>query len=155
MAKKYRKCLLCEQEYLYCSGCSHDKTKPTWMAEFHEENCKNIFQTCTDFNMKFLTKDEAKKTLSKCDLTNKANFKPSVQNTIAIILAEPKKPAEEKIAPAPAVKKVAKAPVAPKAAKTPVVEKTEITPIIEKIETIPAPKKAEPAHEVVTETEEK
>ena len=149
MAKKYRKCLLCEKEYLYCSGCAHDKTKPTWMSEFHEENCKTIFQACTDFNMKFLTKDAAKEVLSKCDLSNKSNFRASVQKTLTNIFAEDEKPAEKEVKvekkPAPAVQKAAKAPVAPKAAKTPVVEKTEIAIV---------PEKTEVSSEVVNKTED-
>ena len=128
MGRRSRECYLCGAKYSYCPTCSQDKMKPTWMTEFHEENCKTIFQTCTDFNMKLLTKDEAKNVLSSCDLSNKENFRPSVQKTLATIFMEEKKPVSEK---------PAKAPVAPKAAKTPVVEKTEI------------------AHEVVDKTEEK
>lgn len=137
MGRRSRECYLCGEKYSYCPTCSQDKMKPTWMAEFHEVNCKTIFQTCTDFNMKLLTKDEAKKVLSDCNLSNKESFRSSVQKTLGAIFAEDKKPAVKK------------------AAKTPVVEKTEITPIIEKIETIPAPEKVEPAHEVVNKTEEK
>ena len=128
MGRRTRECYLCGEKYNYCPTCSQDKSKPTWMIEFHEENCKTIFQACTDFNMKFLTKDEVKEVLSKCNLTNKASFRTSVQNTLAAIFAEEKKPD---------VEKSEKKPVAPKAAKTPVVEKTE------------------PAHEVVNKTEEK
>lgn len=146
MGRRTRECYLCGEKYSYCPTCSQDKTKPTWMAEFHEVNCKTIFQTCTDFNMKLLTKDEAKKVLSDCNLSNKESFRSSVQKTLGAIFAEDKKPA---------VEKTAKAPVAPKAAKTPVVEKTEAASIIEKTETIPAPEKAKIEHEVVTETEEK
>ena len=149
---KYRTCLLCETSYKYCSGCSQDKKQPGWMAQFHEENCKNIFQICTNFNMKFLTKKEAQEALLKCDLSNKLKFKDYVQKDLENIFAEDEKPIEKKLvenkpAPtitpktvkAPAIKteKAAKAPVAPKAAKTPVVEKTE------------------PVHEVVNKTAEK
>ena len=115
MGRRTRECYLCGEKYSYCPTCSQDKSKPTWMIEFHEENCKTIFQACTDFNMKFLTKDEAKEVLSKCNLTNKTSFRTSVQNTLTAIFTEEKKPAAEK---------VEKKSVAPKAAKTPVVEKT-------------------------------
>lgn len=149
MAKKNRKCLLCGTEYTYCSGCQKDQSKPAWMAEFHEENCKTIFKTCVSFYMNHLTKSQAKEILSNCDLSQKSTFTSSVQSQLAEIFAEYEKVVEKK----PTAKKPA--PVAPKAAKTPVVEKTEITPIIEKIETTPAPEKAEIAHEVVNKTEEK
>lgn len=86
MGRRNRSCYLCGESYQYCPTCSQDRTKPAWMAEFHSENCKNIFDICTRFNMKMFTKDEAKKAIEKCDLSNKLNFRPSVQNTLSNIL---------------------------------------------------------------------
>ena len=60
MAKRDRKCYLCGTSYKYCPTCSQDRMKPSWMAEFHEENCKNIFDICTKFNMAMLTKQNNK-----------------------------------------------------------------------------------------------
>ena len=76
------------------------------MAEFHDENCKSIFDICTRYNMQLMTKEEAKKALATCNLTNKENFKYYVQRDLANIFAEDPKPAATKAAPA-----------APKAAK--------------------------------------
>ena len=75
MGRRTRECLLCGIKYEYCPTCSQDKMKPTWMAEFHDENCKNIFDIATRFNMQLLTKEEAKAAMEKCDLSNKENFK--------------------------------------------------------------------------------
>ena len=86
MGRRNRSCYLCGTSYQYCPTCSQDRMKPSWMAEFHSENCKNIFDTCTRFNMKMLTKDEAKEAITKCDLSNKLNFRPSVQNTLSNLL---------------------------------------------------------------------
>jgi tetrahydromethanopterin S-methyltransferase subunit A len=36
--------------------------------------------------MELLTKDDAKVAIEKCDLTNKLNFRPSVQNTLSNLL---------------------------------------------------------------------
>lgn len=88
MGKRTRKCYLCGETYQYCPTCSQDKMKPTWMVEFHEENCKNIFDICTRFNMKLITKAEAQTALKECDLSNKANFKPYVQRDLENIFAE-------------------------------------------------------------------
>jgi hypothetical protein len=66
--------------------------KPTWMSEFHNENCKNIFDICTRFNMELMSKSEAQEALSTCDLSNKSNFKSYVQHDFEVIFAEdPKK----------------------------------------------------------------
>ena len=86
MGRRNRSCYLCGESYQYCPTCSQDRTKPAWMAEFHSENCKNIFDICTRFNMKMFTKDEAKEAIEKCDLSNKLNFRPSVQNTLSNLL---------------------------------------------------------------------
>ena len=88
MGKRTRECYLCGKKYSYCPTCSEDRTKPSWMIEFHEENCVKIFATCTEFNIGQLTKDEAKKALSNCDLSNKDAFAPYVQNDLSVIFAE-------------------------------------------------------------------
>lgn len=86
MAKKNRECLTCGIKYSYCSNCN--KKDPSWMAEFHTENCKNIFEICTNFNMGAMSKHEAKDALSVCDLSNKENFKSYVQRDLENIFAE-------------------------------------------------------------------
>ena len=88
MARRDRDCYLCGKEYKYCPTCSQDKMKPTWMGEFHAENCKNIFDICTRFNMQMLTKEEAKDALDACDLSNKDNFKSFVQRDLENIYKE-------------------------------------------------------------------
>lgn len=90
MARRQRECYLCGESYKYCSTCSQDRMKPSWMAEFHSENCKNIFDIATRFNMNLLTKEEAKAAMEKCDLTNKENFKSYVQRDLENIFAEDK-----------------------------------------------------------------
>lgn len=104
MGRRQRECYLCGEKYQYCGTCSQDRMKPTWMAEFHDENCKNIFDICTRYNMELINKTEAKAELSKCDLSNKANFKDYVQRDLANIFAEDPKPVSK-----PAVPKAAKA----------------------------------------------
>ena len=86
MAKKNKICLTCGEQYYYCSNC-HRKD-PVWMSEFHAENCKDIFDICTRFNMQMLTKEQAKAELDACDLTNKENFKSFVQRDLENIYKE-------------------------------------------------------------------
>lgn len=84
--KKNRVCLTCEEKYVYCPNCN--RKDPAWMAEFHHENCKNIFDICTRFNMGMMSKTEAQEALNACDLSNKANFKSYVQRDLANIYKE-------------------------------------------------------------------
>lgn len=92
MGRRNRECYLCGQDYQYCSTCSQDKMKPAWMSEFHSENCKNIFDICTRFNMNLMSKVEAQDTLNSCDLSNKANFKSYVQRDLENIFKVDEEP---------------------------------------------------------------
>ena len=88
MARRQRECYLCGESYKYCNTCSQDKLKPSWMSEFHSESCKDIFDTCTRYNLGLLTKEQAREKLNACDLTNKASFKSYVQTDLENIFAE-------------------------------------------------------------------
>lgn len=92
MGRRNRECYLCGTDYKYCNTCSQDRMKPAWMSEFHSENCKNIFDICTRFNMELISKTEAQEALNSCDLSNKSNFKSYVKRDLENIFAEePKK----------------------------------------------------------------
>ena len=88
MGRRSRECYLCGRDYQYCPTCSQDKMKPAWMFEFHSENCKNIFDICTRFNMNLMSKSEAQDALNACDLSNKENFKSYVIRDLEVIFAE-------------------------------------------------------------------
>ena len=88
MARRARECYLCGTAYKYCPTCSEDRNTPAWMSEFHTDNCKNIFDICTRFNMKLMSKAEAQDALNVCDLSNKSNFKSYVQRDIEVIFEE-------------------------------------------------------------------
>ena len=91
MAKtKARKCIVCGREYEYCNRCSSHATMPTWMALYHDDNCRNIMNIATEYMAGNLTKAEAKSELDGCDLTNKKNFKESVLKAINEIHATKK-----------------------------------------------------------------
>lgn len=99
MGRRNRECYLCGKDYQYCPTCSQDRMKPVWMSEFHSDNCKNIFDICTRFNMKLMSKTDAQQALDTCDLSNKANFKSYVQRDLDVIFAadEISAPAEDPI----------------------------------------------------------
>lgn len=86
MVKKNRKCSTCGTKYSYCPNC--DRNVSSWMSTFHDENCKNIFQICTSFNVDAMSKHEAKAALEQCDLSNKENFASCVQRDLEKIFAE-------------------------------------------------------------------
>ena len=91
MAKaKAKNCIVCGKEYEYCNRCSSHATMPTWMALYHDDNCRSIMNIATEYMAGNLTKAEAKSKLDDCDLTNKKNFSESVLKAINEIYATKK-----------------------------------------------------------------
>ena len=86
--KNNRKCICCQKEYSFCPNCSDYDNLPRWMTIFHDENCKEIFNTVTSYYDKSITKDKAKERLDKCDLSNKYTFKESIKSAIGEIYAK-------------------------------------------------------------------
>lgn len=82
VTKNNKQCVCCGQRYTYCSNCRDFDHLPAWMAIFHDVNCKEIFNTIASYNNKHITKEQAKDTLDKCDLSNKDMLKQSLQDKI-------------------------------------------------------------------------
>ena len=69
--KNNRKCICCSTEYRYCNTCNEDKLKPMWLSIYHNENCKDIFNTASDYLAGAITKEEARQKFNACDLSYK------------------------------------------------------------------------------------
>lgn len=76
--KNNRKCILCGTEYKYCGNCAEDSRLEPWHTIYHDNNCRTIFNTATDYRAGLLTKEEAINIFDTCDLSNKENFKSSI-----------------------------------------------------------------------------
>ena len=100
MSKRSRKCVVCGAEYVYCNTCKEHASQPSWMALYHDENCRSIMNIATEYMAGNLTKADAKSELDKCDLTNKKNFKESVLKAVNEIYAI-KKSTKVEVAKAP------------------------------------------------------
>lgn len=83
MAKKNnRKCIVCGQEYYYCShNCIDSINKPSWYTIFHDENCHDIYGAVANI-LPQQGKEAAKEALDRCDLSNKENFHPNIIKSI-------------------------------------------------------------------------
>ena len=88
MGSRNKICYLCGEKYQYCSTCFQDRYKPAFMSVFHDANCNEIFEICTQYNMKKITKEEAKNRLLKCDLSKKDNFKDCIKKDLNEIFKE-------------------------------------------------------------------
>lgn len=79
MGKRDRTCSVCQKRYQYCPTCTQDRMKPYWMLTYCSESCKDIWDICTQYNMKLLTKTEARKALSACDLSGRDTFADNIK----------------------------------------------------------------------------
>ena len=79
---KYKKtCLLCKNEYKYCSGCSKFKHLPIYMTIFCSENCKTIYEVMNNYESGNIDVDTAKKQLDELDTSRHMYYTKSFANT--------------------------------------------------------------------------
>ncbi len=83
-----RICLTCGNAYEYCGSCPTTLNLPVWKNIFDTENCKTVFETVSDYAQNVITKDVAKRKLSKCGTSNK--YKDNIQKYLNDIMTEPK-----------------------------------------------------------------
>ena len=84
-----RKCIACGAEYSYCPNCSGpDRHAPYWKSQFCSEDCKTIWDTCTQFNFGKVTKAEAKSILSQISIKDKKEYAQCIQRDFETIFKE-------------------------------------------------------------------
>lgn len=91
MARKHRKCAACGTSYDYCPTCWDDRLKPAWMVEFCCEDCKDLWDTATRYNMSLISKEEAKKVIESLNLKPHTEYVKCVQRDLKNILADEQK----------------------------------------------------------------
>ena len=80
-------CKVCGKKYHYCPTCgARGVKKEAWMAQFHDENCKKIFDVLVQYHFKHLNALQVKHILNKCDLSNSDSFDPDVKRKIDEIM---------------------------------------------------------------------
>ena len=84
-----RICLCCGNAYEYCGSCRNGINLPAWKNLFDNENCKDVFQTVSDYEQKAIDKTKAKRILASCDL--KHTFKSNIAKVVDEIVKEEKK----------------------------------------------------------------
>ena len=83
MIKKNNKtCVCCQKKYTFCLSCSDFDSFPRWMAIYHDENCKKICNTTSKYRFKHITKEQARKILDECDLSNRESFNKTIQKDL-------------------------------------------------------------------------
>lgn len=93
--KPLKKCVICGEEYDYCSSCPDKMNMPSWKNSFCSENCKKIYDACAKYNAGELIKEEANALLETCDLSSKSKFSSATKKLIKEITAKPRQKKEE------------------------------------------------------------
>ena len=88
--KNNRTCIICGQEYRYCSACGEDAGKPTWYFIFDGENCHDIYEVCTQYRDGEIDVKAAYEKISKLDISNIKNFAEATRIQIEEILEKGK-----------------------------------------------------------------
>lgn len=58
MQQANRTCYSCGEKYHYCFSCPDD-TRPTWLFMFCCEDCRDIFNTMSDYNYNHISAEDA------------------------------------------------------------------------------------------------
>lgn len=82
MPANNKKCICCGAEYTYCFNCEGGRLKNAWRNNFHDENCRTIFNTAVDLKQGVITPDRAKEIFSRCDTTRLNNFAKPIRDAI-------------------------------------------------------------------------
>ena len=94
MERKLRTCSCCGSSYRFCPRCPEDAEKPNWYFAFCSENCKDIYDVLSNYEMGHVSVSEAKSRLKKLDLSNKDNFGTSYKESIKKIMETEIKPVD-------------------------------------------------------------
>lgn len=81
---KTKQCLVCNSRFEYCPHCSGNPTP--WKTTYCSEECRDIFNTCYNFESKYITQEEAYNRLNELNIKDK-NIQKSVKGSVEKIMA--------------------------------------------------------------------
>lgn len=67
--KANKTCSICGVKYAYCPTCVQDMNKPVWMNLFHSQECKDIYDICSQFETGKISAGDANAKLANLDLS--------------------------------------------------------------------------------------
>ena len=75
-----RKCLCCQRTYEYCPSCGN--SNQPWKFNFDTEDCKEIFNVVSGYNMGIMGLDKIEEVIKKYNITDFSKYKEDVRNLL-------------------------------------------------------------------------
>jgi len=82
---KERECLVCGKKYKYCPHCNGNAAKEAWKATYCSLVCREIFRTCSNYEGKIITQEDAYNKLVSLNV-NSDNVTSSVKSSVDKIM---------------------------------------------------------------------
>lgn len=86
MGKDTRICKACGSEYDYCPKCQKYAHLPQWMWRCDTDECNDIFNALSAYNMGFGSIDEIKRVINKHNITDYSKFVSSIADKLNSLL---------------------------------------------------------------------
>ncbi len=83
-------CTICGEGYMMCRSCTEQKTVKPWRSVVDSIECYQIYLAIHGYTLS-KNKDEARRELERCNLSNLNSFKPEIKAVIEEIMSTPKK----------------------------------------------------------------
>lgn len=87
-------CKVCGEKYFYCFNHTCIDNQPSYMALFHDENCKLIFEALNKLYFEQISEKDAIKVLRSCDLSVLDNVDADAKIKSQVTALLEKKPAK-------------------------------------------------------------
>ena len=80
-----RKCIVCGKNYDYCPHCNKGSKNNMWKSSYCSENCRDIFHTCSNFEGKLISQEDAFNKLNSLNIKS-IDVKKSVKGSVDRIM---------------------------------------------------------------------
>jgi len=77
-----RFCIVCKQKYEYCDHCGEYSKYPKWMASFDKEECHEVYNAVSAYNMGLIDKDKVEKVLKTYNVTDFSKYNDGLANKL-------------------------------------------------------------------------
>ncbi len=95
--KSKRICKCCGKQYEYCPHCGKHSDE-LWRNITDTEECREVLNIVSAYNMKLANKDQVKKVLDKFGVTDYGKYKDSISSVLNELFGKKKEDVQEKAA---------------------------------------------------------